>query len=209
MKSTVLAILAVLMTLTTGCARHVYVISVPARPQVLVPASVSAKDAAQIQKQADNQARRQALFQAMQPRRQAQLRLTCPNPEDRANVVINDVAVNQGALVNRIFANVRTTVPQFNGHIDIDSPDGPYVENMCPGGTITLVRRLNTLLDGNEIRWWWEAKAVVEDGIQIVRSREYRLTAYSGSAGETKQNGSWIVQLQGIDPIPQTVEIVK
>src|SRR5689334_10418265 len=122
MKSKVfLAVMAISMVFSSACAKKIYIIPKPATPAIDLPdTAISAKDKVALQKQEEKRTRRAADFAADQPHRQAQLRLVCPNPIDREKVVINDVAVHQGALVNRIFVQVRTTVPLFNGRLDID-----------------------------------------------------------------------------------------
>ena len=85
--------------------------------------------------------------------------------------------------------------------VSIEDESGVIVENLCPGGSITLFRARHMWTDGNYYTFHYIARGQFPDGsLGMQQSQSFYLSAYDVSSGRSQQFASWNVQLQKFLP---------
>ena len=121
------------------------------------------------------------------------LGLTCPDQESYDRVVVSHWAANQRTHYNIVHASI-VVFNNTNGPQNIFE-DGlrtsPVIENLCPGGSITLERSLN--LPHTNLDISWTARSI--DGEVFSQSQRYNLwRPYNyGYNMRTRQTGRWCI----------------
>jgi len=72
----------------------------------------------------------------------------------------------------------------------------PAVKNLCPGGALTLTRKLNTWQDGNSPRIIFSAQGTLEDGTVATSEKRVYLSVWQAEQELSKQE-TWDICLRG------------
>lgn len=114
----------------------------------------------------------------------------CKNPEE---TWINPdfVAVRTWRVNAKILIRNTSGVP-----IDIVIGGIPAVKNLCPGGSLTLTRKLNTWQDGNSPDIFFSAQGTLEDGTIATSEKRIYLSVWQAQQELSKQE-IWNICLRG------------
>lgn len=114
----------------------------------------------------------------------------CENPEE--------VWVNEDFASTRTWrVNAKVLVRNTSGvPVDITIGGIPAVRNLCPGGSLTLTRKLNTWQDGNQPRIIFSAQGTLEDGTIATSEKQVSLSAWQAQWQLSRQE-TWNICLRG------------
>ncbi len=141
----------------------------------------------QIREQEENEQKREQRI--LQARRESNLS-GCQNPEE---VWVND----DFADMRTWRVNARVLVANVSGvPIDITVGGIPAVRNLCPGGSLTLTRSLNTWRDGNNPRIIFSAQGTLDDGRVGTAEKSVFLNVWQAQWQLSRQE-AWNICLRG------------
>ena len=122
----------------------------------------------------------------------------CSSPEEKAAIKINPGAVGAGAYTSHIYVTVKNPYPF---PISIKNRGLVMVQDLCPGGSITLFEKMSGWAsDFERVQFHYTAEGQFPDGAPAVQdSPFYYLSAQDMQNGQREQiPPTWIVQFQRI-----------
>ncbi len=121
----------------------------------------------------------------------------CVDPANSPKIVVSSRAVRRDSAYNHVVTRIENDYPF---PVDIEDNKGHLVKNLCPGGTITLLRQPTfSEMGAQSFTFQYIVRGVFPDGSIGKDTRPYTIQQqYPGSLKQI-QNDFWIVRLQKVN----------
>ena len=117
---------------------------------------------------------------------------------DLAELNVHGRAVGKPKLITSSYFKAIATNP-YDFSVDIYDEKGVAIERLCAKATVSLFRKRNIWLDGNDAQYFWQAKAITpDDFVWMSQPFTFRMNASDASNGRLAQFATWVIQLQKV-----------
>ena len=117
---------------------------------------------------------------------------------DLPELNIHGRAVGKPGFITSSYFKAIATNP-YDFPVDVYDEKGVAVEKLCAKATVSLFRKRNIWLDGDDAHYFWQAKAITPDGfVWMSQPFTFHMNASDASNGRLAQFATWVIQLQKV-----------